>query len=201
MARQSRLIARAASALSVLTVLVSCGAKENAASEPPPPTTPPPATTTTTTPPRTGGETSPPNQDNRCVAGLLSGTVEPQDAGAGNRYATLVVINKSKLVCTLWGYGGLDLLDTTKNVIPTVAERNLDPGSTLVTLGPGDSAGKTLHWTVVATGDEPTDGPCQPQAAAIRVTPPDETEGLDVDFDFGTVCDHGRIETSAYFPK
>lgn len=203
MALRSRLTALAALVPAVLIVLVSCAAKDKAASEPPPTTTPPVTTisSSTSTPPPTGGETSPPNQDNRCTFGILSGTIEPQDADAGNRYATLVVTNKSQLVCTLWGYGGLDLLGETKNPIPTVAERNLDPASTLVTLGPGDSASKTLHWTVVASGDEPTDGPCQPPAAAIRVTPPDETEGFDVDFDFGSVCDHGRIATSAYFPK
>jgi hypothetical protein len=132
---------------------------------------------------------------------MLSGTVEPQDAGAGNRYATLVVTNKGGQVCTLWGYGGLALLDVAKAEIPTQAERDIDPAPNLVTLGPGDTAAKNLRWSVIATGDEPDDGPCQPPAAAVRVIPPDETEPFEVDFDFGSVCDQGRIQTSAYYPK
>jgi hypothetical protein len=201
-ALQSRLNALATLALTAVAALGGCGGKENTATEPPSTT---PQTelpvVTSTTPPATGGETSPPNQDNRCTAEMLSGTVEPQDAGAGNRSATLVVTNKSQQLCTLWGYGGLELVDKSRNALPTFAERNLDPEPSLVTLQPGGTAGKTLHWSVVATGDEPTDGPCQPSATAARVLPPDETEPFQVDFDFGPVCAQGRIETSAYFPN
>lgn len=132
---------------------------------------------------------------------MLSGTVEPQNAAAGNRDAILVVRNKSQQVCTLWGYGGLDLLDATKNVLATQAERTLDPPPTLVTLQPNAEAGKLLHWGVVATGGEPVNEPCQPSAAAINVLPPDETVPFEVEFAFGPVCDQGRMETSAYFAR
>lgn len=132
---------------------------------------------------------------------MLTGTVEPQNAAAGNRYVTLVVRNKSQQTCTLWGYGSLDLLDASKNVLPTQAERTLGPVPTLVRLRPGAAAGKILHWGVVATGNEPADGPCQPPASSINVIPPDETIPFEVDFEFGPVCDSGRIETSAYFPR
>ncbi|MGB3438900.1 MAG: DUF4232 domain-containing protein [Actinophytocola sp.] len=204
MARHSRL-----SAVAVLAIvtLSGCGARPSAAGD-----TSTRLTVTTTesptssasaasSPPSSGGETSPPDQGNRCTAAMLTGTVEPQNAGAGQRYATLVVRNKTQQTCTLSGYGGLDLLDVTKNVLPTRAERTLAPESALVTLRPGASAGKTLHWGVVATGGEPTDGPCQPAASSINVIPPDETASFEVDFEFGPVCDNGRIETSAYFPR
>lgn len=188
-----------------VTTLAGCGTKQDAAGGDPSVTSQPPVTATTTTtstpPSLTGGETSPPNQDNRCTAESLSGAIEPQDAGAGNRYATLTVTNKSGQVCSLWGYGGLELLDLAKAEVPTQAERNLDPAPNLVTLQPGASAAKNLRWGVIATGDEPTDGPCQPPATAVRVIPPDETEPFEVDFDFGSVCAGGRIQTSAYYPK
>jgi hypothetical protein len=203
-ALQGRLSGLAALTLAAVAALGGCGAREDAASEPPPPPTTPETdlpTTTSTTPRATGDETSPPDQDNRCTSAMLSGTVEPQDAGAGNRYAMLVVTNKSQQLCTLWGYGGLELIDEVREVLPTQADRNLDPEPTLVTLKPGATAGKTLHWSVVATGDEPTEGPCQPPATAARILPPDETEPFEVDFDFGPVCAQGRIETSAYFPN
>lgn len=208
MARHSRL---GAVAVLAIVTLSGCGARPNAAgdtstrltvtttksstSSAPSTTSPPPPSSAS------GGESGPPDQDNRCTAEMLSGTVEPQNAGAGQRYATLVVRNKSQQTCSLWGYGGLDLLDVTRNALPTQAERTLDPTPALVELRPGALAGKTLHWGVVATGDEPVDEPCQPAASSINVTPPDETAPFEVDFEFGPVCDNGRIETSAYFPR
>jgi hypothetical protein len=191
----------------LLFALVGCDPKKQAGDQPsssvPPVTTTTAATATATAsssePPQTGGETSPPDQDNPCTADVLTGTIQPRNAGAGNRVALLVVTNKSQKTCTLWGYGGVELMDLAKNVIPTVAERNLDPGPALVTLAPGFSAAKNLHWGVVPTGDEPTDGPCQVPSTGIRVLPPDETAQFEVAFEFGSVCDHGRIETSAYF--
>jgi hypothetical protein len=123
------------------------------------------------------------------------------NSAAGSRYVTLTVTNKSQQVCTLQGFGGLELLTVAREPIPTDAERNLDPVPTLVTLRPGATAGKILHWSVVPADGEPTSGPCQPAAAAIRVTPPDQDEGFDVVYEFGPVCAAGRIETSAYFPN
>jgi hypothetical protein len=204
-ARHSRLCAIAALAIVALS---GCGARPDAAGDTSPRLTTtttssssPPASSATAPSSATGGETSPPAQENRCTAEMLAGTVEPQNAAAGNRYVTLVVRNKSQQICTLWGYGSLDLLDASKNALPTQAERTLGPVPTLVRLRPGAAAGKILHWGVVATGDEPTDGPCQPSASSINVIPPDETTPFEVDFEFGPVCDQGRIETSAYFPR
>lgn len=209
MTRHNRLCA-----VAVLTVVVAsgCGARQVAAGDSArdsstrltvTTTQPPPSSTSSaTTPPRlTGGTSSPPNQENRCTAAMLTGTVEPKNADAGRRNATLVVRNKSKQACTLWGFGGLDLLDADKNSLPTNAERNLDPVPTLVQLRPGGSAAKTLQWSVVAVADEPDSGPCQPSASSINVTPPDETAPFEVDFEFGPVCDHGRLDTSAYYPR
>lgn len=198
MARRYRLSVTVA----LLSVLTACGARQEVASQPPP--TSRPSTTTPTTslpPPPTGGETSPPNQENRCTAAFLSGTVETTDSGAGSRSITLVVRNTSQQACTLWGFGGLEMLDATKQSIPTNAERNLGPGPTLVTLTPNATAGKLMRWSVVATGDEPTTGPCQQPATSINVTPPDETEAFEVNYELGPVCANGRIETSAYFAR
>jgi len=202
LARHSRLCAVAAVVLALGVALGACGTKQGNAGDQPSSTPPPVTTTTSSAPastPSTGGETSPPNQDNRCTSDVLTGTIQPQDAGAGNRFAVLVVTNKSQKTCTLWGYGGVELFDAAKSPIPTVAERNLDPKPALVTLAPGFTAAKNLHWGVVATGDEPTDGPCEPPSTGLRVLPPDETTPFEVAFEFGSVCGDGRIETSAYF--
>jgi hypothetical protein len=198
-ARHNRLCAVVALALVALS---ACGTRQNAAGEPAP-TTRSAASTTTSAPASTGSENAPLNQDNpetRCTAASLSGSIETMESAAGNRYVRLVVRNKSGQVCTLSGYGGMTLLNATRQPIPTTAERNLNPVPSLVRLNPGGQASKILHWSVVATGDEPTTGPCQPPASAIAVTPPDETEPFQVSYQFGSVCDHGRVQTSAYYP-
>lgn len=133
---------------------------------------------------------------------MLSGHVEAMDAAAGNRYVTLVVTNISKQTCTLWGYGGLELVNVARSEpVPTDAQRSLDPAPSLVTLAPAAEAGKIVHWTVVATGDEPASGPCHPPATGVNVSPPDETAPFLVDYQFGSVCDHGKLDTSAYFAR
>jgi hypothetical protein len=158
-----------------------------------PPSTETSTPTPTTAPPSTAAGTP------RCTAATLTGTVRQEDAAAGNRYATLLVTNKGTGACTLYGYGGLQLVDAQGNPTPTNLTRTPDPGPVLLTLKPGGSAGKKLHWGVVPTGDEPDTGPCQPASAGARVIPPDETEPFAVRFDFGSVCAKGTIEGSADF--
>jgi len=51
----------------------------------------------------------------------------------------------------------------------------------------------------VPTGDEPVDGPCQPESTGATVIPPDDTTSFSVTFAFGSVCNGGTIEGSAYF--
>jgi hypothetical protein len=186
----------------LLLASTACGARQRAASEPPSTagiasTTS--STTTTTSQPSTEEDT--PGQENPCTSGSLFGSIEPMDSAAGGRYVTLVVKNKGQQDCTLKGFGGLELVNYNKEPLPTTANRNLDPQPVLVTLAPGEEAGKILRWTVVPTGDEPTEGPCQPQATGINVQPPDEETSFRVDYEFGSICDHGTIDTSAYFAR
>lgn len=121
------------------------------------------------------------------------------DAGAGNRFAELVVTNTSGKTCSLYGYGGLEFFDANGKPNPTDLVRTPNPGPSLVTLAPGDTAAKKLRWGVVPTGDEPVTGPCQPPSVGIRVIPPDDTRSFDVSYDFGSVCAGGHVEGSAYF--
>lgn len=176
-------------ALAVL--LTACGNKSTGTGAQPltPTSESPPASTTTAAPSTSPGVP-------RCSAATLAGTIRPADAGAGNRYATLVVTAKS--ACTLYGYGGLQLVDAQGKPTPTNLIRTPNPGPALVSLQPGQTAHKTLHWTVVPTGDEPVTGPCEPPSAGATVIPPDETQPFTVVYDFGPVCDKGRIEGSAY---
>jgi uncharacterized protein DUF4232 len=156
----------------------------------PNPTSPNPASTT-------GQPPSP--ASSRCTAAMLAGTVQVGDAAAGNRYAKLVVTNTGTTPCTLYGYGGLQLIAADGSPLPTSTGRDEPPGPSLVTVAPGASATKNLHWGVIPSGNEPGDAPCQPQPHGVRVIPPDDTEPFTVAWSFGPVCAAGTIHDSAYY--
>ncbi|MBP2474948.1 hypothetical protein JOF53_003820 [Crossiella equi] len=134
----------------------------------------------------------------RCAATQLRGELKPGEPGAGQRYATLLVTNTGKANCTLYGYGGLALLDASGNAIRTQLERSANPGPKLVTLRPGAKAAKELHWGAVPGEGEPTNGQCEPSPAKISVIPPDERTPFEVQWALGPVCQQGRIQGSAY---
>ncbi|WP_291412615.1 DUF4232 domain-containing protein [Actinophytocola sp.] len=189
----------------LVALLSACGNQPESTGDsrttaPVPTTTPSlPSATTAPAPGASGTESAPPGRGTRCTAQDLRGVVQPEDAAAGNRYARLVVTNKSDAECTLYGYGGLQFVDGNGKPTPTDLTRRPDPGPSLVTLKPGATAAKKLHWGVVPSGNEPVSGPCQPPSAGIRIIPPDDTESFTVKFDFGSVCAAGHIEGSAYF--
>jgi len=204
-ARRTRVAACVA--VGLVAMLSACGAPRESTGDGrvgPPTVTSPPAESGPVTPP----SSAPPAPSEgvaaaggRCRAADLSGAVAPSDAAAGNRYAELVVTNTSGRTCTLYGYGGLQLVDGAGRSTPTKLTREPNPGPSLVTLPPGGTAAKKLHWGVVPSGTEPVDGPCEPASAGARVIPPDDTTAFSVRFDFGSVCANGRVDGSAYFRK
>jgi hypothetical protein len=197
----------AALAVGLVTLLSACGSDDQSTQDTPSPSTETETVTvsptpTTTTPPATTSapdtESAPPNAGTKCVAMDLKGVIANADAGAGNRYADLVVTNKGQQTCTLYGYGGLELVGPNGKPNPTDLTRTPNPGPSLVTLAPGQTAAKKLHWNVIPSGNEPTTGACQPASAGIRVIPPDDTQAFVVTYDFGSVCSGGHVEGSAY---
>jgi len=116
--------------------------------------------------------------------------------GAGQRYATVVLTNTSAHSCTVTGYGGLALLGAPAQGVPTDLRRVPSPPPSTVPLAPGASARSLLHWTVVPATDEGS--VCEPTARTVVVTPPDETTSLLRSWSLGVVCQHGRIDQSAY---
>lgn len=198
MVRTSRLLGQSLATAALLGALVGCGSEQppqNAAQTPVSTSTSAPSPTTSTSQEGTQSSGSGPG---KCTAAMLSGSIQQSDAGAGQRYANLVVTNKATKACTLFGYGGLQLVDANGNPTPTNLTRVPNPGPTLVTLPPGGTASKKLHWGVVPAGGEPVEGPCQPPSAGATVIPPDDTQPFKVTFDFGSVCAKGTIEGSAY---
>jgi Protein of unknown function (DUF4232) len=149
--------------------------------------------------PRTPAPTGQPPASDPCTPAVLTGTVRADDSAAGNRYATLVVTNTGPVPCTLYGYGGVQLVAADGTALPTSTRRDEAPGPSLVRLAPGAMAAKKLHWGVVPTGDEPVDRPCQPEPRTVRVIPPDQKHPFTVDWPFGPVCAAGTFHDSAYY--
>jgi predicted small lipoprotein YifL len=195
-------------AVMALGSLAACGNDTPAAQ--PPQTVTVTETPTQTSPPSSAassGSSSEPerpasvraDQTARCGPTSLSGAIESGDAAAGNRYVKLAVTNTGSKACTLYGYGGLQLTNAAGAATPTKLTRKPDPAPSLVRLEPGQKAFKNLHWGAVPDGTEPVEGPCEPASAGAKVIPPDETEPFTVKFDFGSICEHGTIDGSAYY--
>jgi hypothetical protein len=141
-----------------------------------------------------------PTGPDRCHTADLRAALHQLDSAAGQRYAALVLTNRSTRACRVYGYGGVQLLDAARRPVPTMQVRDPLAPPRLVLLRPGASAYSRLHWTVVlSTGDNQT-GPCQPNPSYLLVTPPDETQPITVPWTSGSVCQRGRIDQTAYAP-
>ncbi|WP_067184108.1 DUF4232 domain-containing protein [Microtetraspora niveoalba] len=130
----------------------------------------------------------------RCRTTALSARVGTGDAGAGQRYAPLVLTNTGTRTCWVYGFVGLIMIDGNGDALRTRTRREaVRPGR--VTLRPGAGAHARLHWTVVPTGKERT---C-PRSARLMIIPPDEVAHLEIPFD-ATVCADGRIDVRPMQP-
>jgi hypothetical protein len=160
--------------------------------------TPPAGTTTSARPvPTTIPAGTSAARTDRCHTSELTGSLGPETAGAGQRYATLILRNTGGRSCTVHGFGGIGLAGAGGAALPTKQVRAGGPPTT-VSLAPGATARSALHWgSVNGPGDPPT-GACQPAPTTLRVIPPDETDPLSLAWTFGPVCEGGTIEQQPY---
>jgi hypothetical protein len=147
-----------------------------------------------TTSARPGPTTAPAG---RCHTSELTGSLGPETAGAGQRYATLMLRNTGGRTCTVHGFGGLGLAGAGGVVLPTKQVRAGSPATT-VRLAPGATTRSDLHWGAINGPGDASDGDCQPAPTTLRVIPPDETDPLSVAWTFGPVCEGGTIEQHPY---
>lgn len=155
----------------------------------------PSAAPTSSTGPATPGTPAGPG---RCHTADLTAHLRPLDSAAGQRYAAVQLTNRSASTCRVFGYGGVQLLDANHQPLPTRQVRDPLAPPRLVLLEPGASASSRLHWGVVPADTESQTGPCEPTPAQLLVTPPDETQPIAVPWPYGPVCQHGRIDQTAY---
>lgn len=128
-----------------------------------------------------------------CATGALSVSLRPGQPAAGNRYATLVLTNSSGTACRTQGWAGLQLTGKGGKQIPTEVVRDSSTPSRPLTLEPGARASARMHWTVVPSEGDPSDGDC-PDPTAMRVIPPDERKAKSAGWDLGSVCGAGEID-------
>ena len=151
------------------------------------------SSTTTTAP---GPTTTAAPKVTTCLVSQLAAQQAEGSPGAGQRYATITFQNNSAQACTMFGYIGLQLLGPGNTAVPTDVVRNPDVAKKLVTLAAnGGQSYTTLHWGVIPSGNEPDDGPCEPTAQQIQITPPNATQSLFQPWTFGVVCQQGQIDT------
>ena len=126
----------------------------------------------------------------RCHTADLSGRLGFVQGAAGSRFGPLVLENRSRRACTLFGYIGGQLYDAAGRRIPTRIVRDPSRARHIVLLAPGNRAFAELHWPAIPTGGARS---C-PRPRTFAVTPPDERTQLRVRWTAGWVCGHGRIE-------
>jgi hypothetical protein len=128
----------------------------------------------------------------QCTTADISAKVGAVDAGAGQRHAPLVLTNQSGHTCQTAGYVGLQLATSSGKKLPTSTSRSGGKAAT-VTLKPGQQAVTTLGWTVVATGTEPTNGPCEGTPSDLLVIPPNQRTQTAAPWKNGPVCGFGKF--------
>ncbi|MEP6698058.1 MAG: DUF4232 domain-containing protein [Pseudonocardiales bacterium] len=134
----------------------------------------------------------------RCRTSAVRASFASPDAGAGQRYVLLKLTNTSATECSIFGYGGMQLVDAARHPLPTSLKRVSPPAPKRVHLAPGASAVSQLHWTAVPGMGEPTTGACEQTPSFALVTPPDETTTVQVAWTMGPVCQHGAIDQQPY---
>lgn len=130
----------------------------------------------------------------RCHTKGLKVELAGQGTGAGERSATLVFTNKGRKSCKISGWPRLVLATAEQPFDTRIVRQGTGKA---VTVAAGKKAYTRLSWTAVAASDE-TGSQCQPTAGFLQIFPPDEKEWLLVQWKGGPVCQHNRLEVSAF---
>jgi Protein of unknown function (DUF4232) len=115
-----------------------------------------------------------------CSTSDLRITLGNGGAGAGTDFTVLDFTNSGTAACTLYGFPGVSLTNSSGAQIGAAATRNPSKASTPITLAPGAKANATLG--VGNAGNYPT-GACKPTAVAqLKVFPPNQTQAMELPF-------------------
>ena len=122
----------------------------------------------------TGTTADPALAATRCHTGQLRARIESATATT----TVVSLTNTGTVACALEGYVRLELLDGAGAVLPVQPARLADVPSRRVTVTPGRTASFELRTRSTAAGG----APCTVVTPVrLRITPPDESEALNVD--------------------
>jgi hypothetical protein len=101
-------------------------------------------------------------------------------AGAGTDFTVIDFTNSGGAPCTLYGFPGVSLTNSSGAQIGAAATRNPSKAATLVTLAPGAKASAELG---VANAENYPAAACKPTTSAqMKVFPPNQTQAVEVAF-------------------
>jgi hypothetical protein len=101
-------------------------------------------------------------------------------AGAGTDFTVLDFANSGTSTCTLFGFPGVSLTNSSGTQIGAAATRNPSKAATVITLAPGAKANATLG---VANAENYPAAACKPTAAAqLKIYPPNQTQPVELPF-------------------
>lgn len=115
-----------------------------------------------------------------CSTSSLRITLGGGGAAAGTDFTVLDFTNGGTSACTLYGFPGVSLTNSSGAQIGAAATRNPSKPSTLITLAPGAKASATLG---VANAENYPASACKPTPAAkLKVFPPNQTQAVELPF-------------------
>ncbi|MEW2180109.1 DUF4232 domain-containing protein [Streptomyces sp. NPDC005406] len=132
-----------------------------------------------------------PSRAPRCTADSLTMRLARADAGAGQIYYGLTLVNRSTTACALRGFPGVSMIKRDGSLIGAPAEREGAMGKQTL-IGPGKTAEVTLH-----TLNQGINGPgCWSRPDYLRVYPPGSKDALTLRTSLLHVCGD-RFTTTA----
>ena len=115
-----------------------------------------------------------------CSTSNLRITLGNGGAGAGTDFTVLDFTNGGASTCTLFGFPGVSLTNSSGTQIGAAATRNPSKTPALITLAPGAKANATLG---VANAENYPTSACKPTTAAqLKVFPPNQTQAIELPF-------------------
>jgi hypothetical protein len=110
----------------------------------------------------------------------LNASTGASQGAAGTIYWTIDFTNIGGSTCTLYGYPGASLADSSATQIGAAATRSSTQSATVVTLASGAKANFVLG--VGEAGNYPS-ATCQPKSSAyLKIYPPNQTQSMEIPF-------------------
>lgn len=126
-----------------------------------------------------------------CATSNLSVTIGGTQGAAGSSVSTIDFTNTGSSSCTLYGYPGVSLTNSSGSQIGAAATRDNGRAPATVTLSPGGKANALLK--VAFAGNYPSSACGPTPATSLRVYPPGQTQALQVSYKT-TACSHTSVK-------